>query len=909
VPYPSRGAWQFHNVSQSQNFWPVLESINVEELHPDGLSTFSCNVLFDGVVDFDNEDRVWVKFDGNKIWGGHIRVMNKTFLQNQIGIQKMWELEGQDYTAKLDDSVVVYERDRPRETAASRVAFILDSLNFNLTTGDVNLPSESVERANYENMTVGEALRQVADELILHLYVDFGPDDGGPPGLHMFRSETLASPFDLTDSSPNFSTTFPYSELVISRDSQDLKTAVHVVGDKIRRWVPGTTIGTYGRQEIGITDLSLRTEAQLLAAGNRVLDQNDRPEIHGTVLIHEPGMRAGMRFGLVNTPWGINTNYFVEQVAMEAPDPHDEDGKALLFTRLSFTDKRRVGRMPGGGRRRDRTKKGDGRDGGDSGAGDSGGTQHPPGTGGGTEPNEDPDPPEDTGGEFLIENWTRLVGSYPADVGRETLTSTGTSHAFPIPGGGADGDCVLLFYVTTEDANTMASQFSGWHLLESVTGLGSPATSGGALAFFITAGDNPGTSVTVTTPGSETVLGVTALIQGGPLSTADISHSQQTNTNATPSVSGWTGENELAFTVGADSQAVAGGSIGLPYVLVENLVSGFAGLRIHEANVTGAINPPDYTSSASGEQFCFTLALRYHDPEWGRLPYGQGVQLDNPWEGGNTYVKVSSGSATVSGASGAGTISMSSTASVSMMLRSDAPDDDNGEPWEPWADGDARFRIKWKVNPLGSTGNAHPQYLEFQCISAPWRGQFRINLGDAATWVYQTGGDEVGVVVGQTASEVWSDFVPKTLAADTYYWTICDFRDTRVRMKTWAYGSAEPVAWDIDVAKVDEDLGEDDVSQWYITCVGISGMVFSFDEEYAQTTDAGSGGQEPGDEDLPLGDGTTTTWTLRPWVGPIWLYVDGILTEPASKDPVAGTVTFDRAPSRGAYIVALYTAA
>ena len=92
-----------------------------------------------------------------------------------------------------------------------------------------------------------------------------------------------------------------------------------------------------------------------------------------------------MRLPLRLDAWCIDTNYFLTGVTINAVDPEDVSGKAYLFSTLAFTDKRRVGRMPGGGRAR---KGNGGGSGGGGGSGDgregstSGGGKHE-GTGGG----------------------------------------------------------------------------------------------------------------------------------------------------------------------------------------------------------------------------------------------------------------------------------------------------------------------------------------------------------------------------------------------------------------------------------------------------------------------------------------------------------------------------------------------
>lgn len=459
----------------------------------------------------------------------------------------------------------------------------------------------------------------------------------------------------------------------------------------------------------------------------------------------------------------------------------------------------------------------------------------------------------------------------------------------------------------------MRQQFIGDHGFVLTTGGGTNdgyfedegSISGAAFVHLIDGTEGYTETLTVTTPGSETILCYMAVIEGVATSASgtDWTFAEDT-TGAGPSVSGWAAQNEIGYSVGIDTAAITAGS----YTNRASLASGGVALRVQQGDLTGGFNPGAFTMTGTSKH-SFTIAGRYTDPGWGSIPLGRGVYHDGPWDGGNQYHPVILGTATATVSAGIGLITVTADGTtVSMVLISDAPDSLNGEPWGPWADGAAKLRYKWKVSALGDVGDGAANLLDFLVITKDWRGRFRYNLGDALTYVYQSGGDERGIVVLQTASAVASDFIPLTLVADTYYWTEMDFRDTRVRMRHYADGDTAPTAWDIDVAKIDEDLGESDVKQLWIDVSANSGMTFSFDEAYAQIGVPGST-EEPGHDDAFRGDGVTTTFTWRPWTGPIWLYIDGILTEPASTDPVLGTFTFSRAPAVDAYIIPLATTA
>jgi hypothetical protein len=329
-------------------FWPTLESVSISQSHPDGITTFEADVPDPaGTITFEDDDEVRITFEGVRIWAGMVRATNKTQLSEHG--PRVYELTGQDYTAKLDDSVIGTDTEQHRQSVATRVAWILTHLDYpGMTTDGVDLPDEIIEAASYGGMTVREALDSVADEMSLFYYVDYE----GPSGdLHMFREEILAAPFDLDDTAPDYSTSFPYSEFSRERDTMELTNAVKVIGKRHTRTVTDEdSIAAYGRQESIIVDDTLRTAEQVRAAGRRRLLQLAEPIVDGSLVCWEPGLHAGMRVGIVNDLWGIDSNFIVTGVDISAVDPHDDDDKALLRSEVRFTDRRRVGRFPGAGR-------------------------------------------------------------------------------------------------------------------------------------------------------------------------------------------------------------------------------------------------------------------------------------------------------------------------------------------------------------------------------------------------------------------------------------------------------------------------------------------------------------------------------------------------------------------------------
>lgn len=335
--YPSRVAWQFHNVTRGHDFWPTLDSIGITEGHIQDIAVMSGTVVDgSGTIEFDVEDEVWCKIGGEFAFGGHIKTCVMS-LRSEVG-PRAWELSAQDYTAKLDDSVIDHPKTRGSESLADRVDWILTFLSYPITSGSLDLPSVDVDKADYDGMTVREALDQVADDQRLFYYVDF------EKALHMFRTETLSAPFDLDDTTPDFAERFPYSQWSHSRDSVELANAAYVQGEKRQTWVTDSpSIASYGRQERSVSDGELVTLTQRENAGARANAELAQPQIDGSLLCHEPGLRAGMRFLLTEGEFGFDEEAFlVTVVELEAVDPLDDAGEAYLHTTVTYSDRRRA---------------------------------------------------------------------------------------------------------------------------------------------------------------------------------------------------------------------------------------------------------------------------------------------------------------------------------------------------------------------------------------------------------------------------------------------------------------------------------------------------------------------------------------------------------------------------------------
>jgi len=349
---PSRGGWQFRCVPRSGDafdFYPTLESIEITDARPEDAATFSCEVVDENnTLVFQVEDKVWVKFDGIRVFAGHIKRRGRG-QESEVG-PRTFLLEAQDYTAKLDDSVITRKKDRKRETIRKRLRWVYKHLNFGMDLDLSGVPTdEYVEPANYHGQTCLEAFESIASDRSLFMDVDFDDDEDGSPTLSFFRTITAVAQFDLDNSAPDFSDTYPYREFVDFDDSQDLATMVYVIPEKEAeaKWsYDATQKALYGWQQSSLTDTSLKGPKGARRIGGKFLSEFDQPLTDGNCVVHEPGLRTGAKVHIVNALWGLDYDRYITSVVTTAVDPHDDAGDAYLRSYIEFSDRRKVHRRP-----------------------------------------------------------------------------------------------------------------------------------------------------------------------------------------------------------------------------------------------------------------------------------------------------------------------------------------------------------------------------------------------------------------------------------------------------------------------------------------------------------------------------------------------------------------------------------
>jgi hypothetical protein len=823
----------------------------------------------------------------------------------------------EDYNAALADRILMgATARRPQETDYQRITWLLGMGALGHLDGAGHVPNTdtvTMEDANYRGKYALDVLQECAEAANKNHFVYWKQGTGWV----LFYDKTNAtnsaftSTLQISDllSDVDNSTVFAASDIEYQRDP------VSIFSSMVVRWKSGwirehndDTKDDFRQRDIFRRRTRCRTASAARRWARKQLEKTDEETQRLTLTVTVPGsklgeLRAGQRIEVKLRHVGITSFTYFRIVAVAISPKIGQGGNAtdvLYSVRLTMRDKERLlGGGVGGG-----TRVGSGGNSGVTGPpGGGGGGAGDGGNDGGEEEDDDPSPPGGgvDSGEYILDDWTRAGGgTVPVEIERQVTVSSGTSHVVALTGlpgldVGSPTRWLVLGYSTTDpDASAdLLAQFQdlGFFSIQDQQSVGTLSAAVMVQALDGTQSYEPeDNTLTVTTPGSETLIAFASIIEGVSQWSGGELVAQ-----TTPSVSGWAGEDEWLYGFGFSDAAITG------WAALEDQASGGAALRVAGGAVVGAQNPPDWTMTGTSK-YSVTIVGRYSPPGWGNILRGEGVDTQAPWVGGNPYIAVASGTATptVDGTHGILTIGADGSV-IAMVLSSDSPDSPTGYPWGPWTDGDGALRYLWKVDPAGDVTDAAENLLEWQIVTGGWQAFFRVNLGDVGTPTQQ-----IQIVQQDSESEV-SPAIPVTIMDDTYYQTRIDFRGTRVRMKFWEDGTTEPIDWMIDEAKIDDDdATPQDVGQLYLRARGNNGMVFTFDTSWAQVSGGTTGTTT---EELPRGDGVTVTWTVLPWVGELQAFVDGLGPVLVTTDRVAGTFTFDRAPALGAWISVRYVQA
>jgi hypothetical protein len=854
--YPARGRWRFRNHTRDFDCFPTLESIGIEQQHPELSATLSCKVVDRGEgFAFQVKDEVRVTFAGERILAGHIATVTRGTLGDESDTPT-WVLEVQDYTGKLSDAIVTRRRKRRKESARRRIRWILRYLTRRVwTLSGVDLshvPDTHVEPYDYFGATIDEALSHVADELEGFYYIDLD---------NVFRwyqrTDAVPAPFDLDNTAPDYAATFPFREWSDTDDGVDLANAVLMEPEKRRYSVwdkDPTSIVQYGRHERFVSDSNVhrRRSAQRYAA--RALSETKDPATEASLVCWQPGLWAGMTVHVEEGVWGVDADRYVSAVSISAVDPHDEDDAAYLKTALTVQDRRhRRGHANRAINKNTRRRPG----------------QHANVT------------------DYVLDDFRRVVAppswtpgsavgsfaTYEASKGQTTSWddipfSTYTAAlqlAASYVGAGYLGH-------TTEDCGCpgLDNCFKGWKDIERWYWLTVPAHPA----------DMAGITVQVSTPALDGV----AATYGAQVV---VLSSQPTDT--------WQGG--VVGVVGP-----SGGEVFIPGGLIPAAGGELhVGLQANWQTNRGSVVCGWVWPFTTGEEESGRYRASITTPVWQTFTAGDddfgsaAVVADAPWDGGNAWhVAGTEGSPTAGIDGSAYYMTAASPSGHGLYMVGEREDDD--EAWGPWSDCGWSLEGTFVVDVLGDTGTAGPRSIEVRTTGEGEQSVGTVWLGDSSR--------APGISVGGPTTTVYA---PVTLTAGDRWRFAFDTRSNKVRGKLWLASGTEPAAWDVETPM--EETEDIDADRWTLWLRGGQAGDQTIRVLQVKARKGANDGQRVAKELIGRASGTATGFTTRhPYrPGTLRVYVNGAGVGPRSEDPDGAAFTLDFPPTARSILRASYT--
>lgn len=798
----------------------------------------------------------------------------------------------EDWNTVLTDRVLKGPAsNRPAETDRQRVMWLLGQGVLGMLDGAGQVPNTNtvdMPKTDYWGKTPLDVLDDCAEASGKNFYVYYEAGTGWV--LFYDRNNTdsaFTSGLQISDDSTDIdnSTVFGASNIKYEEDPERIYSGLLVKYDGGQVWaVDETTETTYRRLQRTVIKENFKKAATAQAWADRQLAKLNEPTKRLTLTVSVPAsalgdLRPGLRIEVKLRSRGITAfTYFRIVETTITPRQGIRGLSDVEFdVELKMKDKIRPVNL-------DDT----------FGGGDSSGNKGTGGSSGGSVGGSAGGTTTDTA-EYPLDDFSRATGG-----GAQTSTGTGTSMTLNIPdGANVSGRMLMMQAVWDSNTGDYDTQVinAGFSRFGTVQANGSYRYC--AYTWEMTGGEGfTGAGDTVALSGY-TSANVLAFVD---IAAQDVGAEAVIDWDATsdpPDITsqGWAAGTYqwYTFLITDDAGTITAGPSGYTEsgdVELNGVMRMAAWTRQStvDAESPGAFTEASNTiiTSVTIGQGSGALSL---GEGWGSIP--EGVDTGAPWEGGNTWaVTTTSGTASfsVSGSQGLIVITADDTTAIAELTS-------DGEPTGPWDTGDAAFTIRWQTDVLGDITDTDANSIEFNVYADGWFGGLVLALGDNVTRSYMSPNQQRGIVVWQGTGVVSSSsFVPKTLAVDTDYYIKLDARGTRVRAKMWKASDSEPVAWDIDVARVDT-AGSGETMD-----ITVDGNITGGDVTHRfESIDVELNGS--GVTTLPPGDGATVTWTIEEWVpGTLRVFVDGIQTIPASTDRANGTFTFDRAPDLGAVI-------
>lgn len=194
----------------------LTRTLIVEDIINDQINTCSFSLIdLSGNGIPETDDEVIITLDsGTKLFGGYVLTVEMS--KKETGVVQAI-ISCVDYTRLLDRNLV--HKSYENQTDAEIIEDIINTYcsGFGITTNNV-VESFTIDQISFNYIQPSQALRRLADLTGKNWYIDYDKD------IHFFPLTTNAAPFNITDSSSNF------SDMRIQKDASQLKNRVYVRG-------------------------------------------------------------------------------------------------------------------------------------------------------------------------------------------------------------------------------------------------------------------------------------------------------------------------------------------------------------------------------------------------------------------------------------------------------------------------------------------------------------------------------------------------------------------------------------------------------------------------------------------------------------------------------------------------------
>ncbi len=889
VGYPSLGAWAFFNVDRATAFFPLLPSISIVESNPDDVSVLSATIVDrPETAVFEAEDEIWAEFAGARMFFGHIKVRGRTQL-SEAGV-RVFDIEAQDHTPKLDDTIIRRRIARKREKVKRRVKWLMRKLHFPMETDLSGLPDEFVDEQDYFGWSILDAIEALADEKRLHYEVDFDADQDGLALFKIFRTDATTAPFSLDDLNPDFVASFPYTEFRDDDASAELTNAVLVEPENRNKslWVTdAASIAEFDRQESFVSDAEKTKRRQARNVGERALAENDQPVFEGQAMVHEPGLRAGQTIGIKNDTWGLDYSRVITSVEITAVESHNAEGKAHLFSFIRFSDRRRPNRHGrpgrGGGGPNKNTRRRRGR-------------------------NADTD-------THAIDDIGRIVATPGAVDGASVGTWIGeqmyrytqdTFGLFPPLFAAVGGLSRVGSYIGGYRAHTQRTgdsgcagfdnQFTGWKETEVWWQMVVPAHPADAYGIKtqVKLGVGSGFGHVLAGGVYEAVV-----LSSAPTATRQGAVVGELLANDT-----WTDITVPQGEVPAEAGTIFVGLRSKWQADYEDWTCGWTWPFQSPENIHAEVSGNPW-SGYSGRSDGPAIQTPIWQTSVAPASYGATISYDNeatddtPWDGPNDWVDLGVEGSPVSYAMDGSCLVLTADDPAGKGFAILGEREDSTQPWAAWSDFDWNGVLHFEVSRTGSLAAAGQRHLELVTVGEGERYSAKVHLGDAAR--------APGISVAGPAGQV---YIAKTITAAVQMRARFDTRAGELRGKVWRKTDGQPAEWDVITPLTETEDDGDRIELWLR-----AGDSAAPDHVLHLCHIAGGIAAPSGDrvvkEYLGRAGGLTATFrtshryeraSLRVWI-------NGHGVRPVVRDAEGSSFTLDFKPTRRSTIRATYVAA